>query len=266
MRIAKSKDHVCFGRRVAGRLVACSIVDAEEEFVTDETGAILASCAIDAKFLEATGQRMWKDIHCAKATLVAAFCRNVGIDVPKATAGLVIEEKAAARKHRQEAADKAAEGRRRIAMAKGKSKGKTIIGHWDHLFQKNEERAAAHAEGNGPKPWTDDELVALMKAEFPEHKGKTTLERPRMFRMHYNTGKFSFEKLGSAKSRKLPESRIYDAEGKAVPKGTRQTTIRGETKAAAKQPAGRKSVEKKRVVRRAAKRGSSSRVKKATKA
>lgn len=256
----ESKGHVCFARRTGGTWVTCKVLEAHAEFVVDESGAILASCLMDAPMLKATGQRAWDYIHCMRAGLVAAFCKNMGCDVPQATAERVKYERSVAKTEREKQKAHAAQRLKEYHMAKGKKSEKTIVGTWDELFQQNEERYAKHQRTHETrdKPWTDDQLVEKMVAEFPDHKGKTTLTRPRMFRACYNAGTFMFEKLGSAKSRKLPESQIYGKDGKPVPKGTRRATIEaGGHPGQGKKAGGRsdRPGQPKKVVRRAGKAG-----------
>lgn len=105
------------------------------------------------------------------------------------------------------------------AAAKGskqKEPRRTLLMGWSDLFAENERRVK-----EGKKPLTDPQLVERIVAEFPKTKGKSTSQRVRMFRSHYNSGEHSFQKIGSAESRGLPRSWEYGPDGAAVQPGSR---------------------------------------------
>lgn len=95
---------------------------------------------------------------------------------------------------------------------KGKN-GMSLAENWAIVFATNEEAAKSG------KALTDDQLKAKMYEQFPNKKGKTTIERVSMLRSIYNSGKSIFAKYGAAGTPKRPKSHRYD-DGK-TPAGVR---------------------------------------------
>jgi len=195
IQIVRHPDHVCYCDRISGEMVRTeSPTPASFEFFVEDSGVVLLRRPAAEQ-----GSEHQASVMCMTGAFnIEHFCSKHGCKVPESTARASAQLSPVASSSR-------AGGTMKEDKVKSKSaKSKSVVEVWNDIFVKNEKDKQ-----------TDEQLVVEFKKHFPDARNP----RPAMYRTFYNEGSYSFQKLGSAESRKLPISHRYDGDGNVIEKG-----------------------------------------------